>query len=136
VYGRVQARTKTILDIITEVAVDPAKPIVIALGWNYKGAHARLGAWWTPVCKAVLDVLKRNFMVLLPVIDEYLTSQMCHDCHNKMVPRKGDSQEKCCNHCQCGCDVDHDVNAALNILEVFLFHVHGWESPDDLCCPN
>jgi hypothetical protein len=37
VYGRVQARNKTILDMITEVTVDPAKLIVIALGRNYKG---------------------------------------------------------------------------------------------------
>jgi hypothetical protein len=27
--------------------------------------RARLGDKWTPVCKAVLDVLKRNFMVVL-----------------------------------------------------------------------
>jgi hypothetical protein len=49
------------------------------------------------------------------LIDEYLTSQMCHDCHNKMVPHKGDSQKKYCSHC--GCDVDRDVNAAKNMLE-------------------
>jgi hypothetical protein len=71
VWGWVQAWTKTILrlDMITKVAVDPAKPIVIALGWNYKGARAHLGAWWTPICKAVLDVLKCNFRVVL--IDEH-----------------------------------------------------------------
>jgi hypothetical protein len=91
VYGQVQARTKTILDMITEVAVDPAKLIVIALGWKYKGARAHLGDRWTPVCKAVLDVLERNFMVVL--IDEYLTSQMCHDCHNKMVPARVTSRK-------------------------------------------
>jgi hypothetical protein len=88
--------------MITEVAVDPTKRTVIALGRNYKGARACLGDRWTPVCKPVLDVLKCNFMVVL--VDEYLTSQMCHSCHNKMVPRKGDSWEKYCNHC--GCNVE------------------------------
>lgn len=131
VYSRVQARTKAIEDMIKK-GTDSTKPIVIALGRNYKGTRARLGDKWTPVCKAVLDVLKQRFMVVL--IDEYLTSQMCHGCHNKLVPRKGDSREKYCNHC--GCDVDRDVNAAKNILEKFLFHVRGWGCPDYMCRPN
>jgi hypothetical protein len=29
-----------------------------------------------------------------------------------------------------------DVNAAMNILKVFLFHVRGSGRPDDLCHPN
>jgi hypothetical protein len=98
VYGRVQARTKTILDMITEVTVDPAKPIVIALGQNNKGARACLGDRWMPVCKAVLDILKRHFMVVLT--DEYLTSQMCHSCHNKLIPRFGEPREKYCTDCK------------------------------------
>jgi hypothetical protein len=110
----------------------PAKPIVIALGQKYKGACACLGDRWTPVCKAVLDILKRHFMVVL--IDEYLTSQMCHSCHNKLIPRFGEPREKYCSNCKC--DVDHDINAAKNILEVFLFHVRGWGRPDYLCHPN
>jgi hypothetical protein len=130
VYSRVQQRTKTILDMISFAGAAPTKPT--ALKRNYKGMRARLGDKWTPVCKAVLDVLKRNFMVVL--IDEYLTSQMCHSCHNKMVPRKGAPREKYCNHCSC--DVDRDVNAAKNMLEVFLFHVRGLGRPDYLCRPK
>jgi transposase len=68
------------------------------------------------MCKAVLDVLKRHFKVVL--IDEYLTSQMCHNCHNKLIPRIGEPREKYCTHC--GCDVDRGINAAMNILKVFL----------------
>jgi hypothetical protein len=77
VYARVQAQTKM---VITKVGEDRANPVVIALGRNYTGARTCLGDCWTPVCKAVPDALKRNFMVVL--IDEYLTSQMCHSCHN------------------------------------------------------
>jgi hypothetical protein len=116
------------------VLIRPSQPSSLWEGTT-KGCVAlcaRLGDKWTPVCKAVLDVLKRNFMVVL--IDEYLTSQMCHSCHNKMVPRKGAPREKYCNHCSC--DVDRDVNAAKNMLEVFLFHVRGLGRPDYLCRPK
>jgi hypothetical protein len=130
-YSRVQQRTKAIVDMI-QAGTNASKPIVIALGRNYKGARARCGDKWTPVCKAVLDMLARKFTVVL--IDEYLTSQMCHSCHNKLVPRKGENREKHCAHC--GCDVDRDVNAAKNMLEVFLFHVRGWGRPEYLCRPN
>jgi hypothetical protein len=58
---------------------------------------------------------------MVGVIDDYLISQMCHSCHNKMVPHKGDSCEKYCIHC--GCDVDRDVDAAKNSLEVLLFRM-------------
>jgi hypothetical protein len=53
-----------------------------------------------------------------------------------LVPqaRKGENGEKHCTHC--GCDVDRDVNAAKNMLEVFLFHVRGWGRPEYLCRPN
>jgi transposase len=78
----------------------------------------------TPVCKAVLDVLKHNFKFMVVLTDEYLTSQMCHDCHNKLIPRKGESCEKYCTHCEYV--VDRDIKAAMNILQVFLFHVRGW----------
>jgi transposase len=72
------------------------------------------------VCKAVLDILKRHFMVVL--IDEYLTvltSQMCHSCYNnlKLIPRFGEPHEKYCTDYKC--DVDRDIKAAKNILEVF-----------------
>jgi transposase len=80
----------------------------------------------------VLDILKRHFMVVL--IDKYLTSQMCHSCHNKLIPWFGEPCEKYCTNCKC--DVDRDINAAKNILEVFLFHVRGRGCPDYLCCPN
>jgi transposase len=42
--------------------------------------------------------------------------------------------EKYCTHC--GCDMDRDINAAMDILKVFLFHVREWESPDYLCRLN
>jgi hypothetical protein len=76
-----------IVDRIT-AGTDPAKPIAFTLGRNCNGAHALLGDHWIPVRKAVLEVLKRHFMVVLRVIDEYLTSLMCHDCHNtgKLIP--------------------------------------------------
>ena len=125
IYSRGQARTLSIIDMVTQAVsmdMDPTKPIVIALGRNYKGMRARLGDKCTPVCKAVLDILKRHFMVVL--IDEYLTSQMCNSCHTKLAARKGNSCEKYCN--RCGCDVDRDINAAKNMLAVFECHVNGW----------
>jgi hypothetical protein len=94
VYSRGQAHTLSIIDMVTQAVstgMDPAKPIVIALGRNYKGAHACLGDRWTPVCKVVSDILKCHFMVVL--IDEYLTSQMCHSCHNKLIPQFGEPRE-------------------------------------------
>jgi hypothetical protein len=92
------------IDMVTQAVstgMDPAKPIVIALGRNYKGARASLGDRWTqtPVCKAVLDILKRHFMVVL--IDEYLMSQMCDSCHNKLIPQFGEPREKYCTDCKC-----------------------------------
>jgi hypothetical protein len=70
----------------------------------------------------------------LSQIDEYATAQICYDCYNKLIPLTGEPHEKYCTHC--GCDVDRDINAAKNILEVFLFHVRGWGRPDYLCRPN
>jgi hypothetical protein len=69
--------------MIASAGAHPTKPIIIALRRDYKGGRAGLGDKCTPVCKAVLHILKHNFMVVL--IDEYLTSKMCHSCHNKMV---------------------------------------------------
>jgi excinuclease UvrABC ATPase subunit len=87
VYTQVQACTKALVDMIL-AGTDSTKPVIIALGRNYKGTRACLRDKWMPVCKAVQDGLKRHFSVVL--INEYLTLQMCHDCHNKMVARKGD----------------------------------------------
>jgi hypothetical protein len=89
VYSRMQARTKMIIDMLT-AGTDPTKPTIFALGRNYKGTRARLQVddRWTPVCKAVLDVLlKRHFMVVL--IDEYLTPQMCQQLSRQAEPSDG-----------------------------------------------
>jgi Putative transposase DNA-binding domain len=132
VYARCKL-SKMIVDMI-QAGTDPTEPIVFALGRNYKGAHARLGDKRTPVCKAVLDVLKRNFKFMVVLPDEYLTSQMCHSCHNKLIPGKDESHEKYCTHCEYV--VDRDIKATINILQVFLFHVRGWGRPDYLCRPG
>jgi hypothetical protein len=130
VYGRVQARAVEIVAMVKKGA-DVSKPTVVALGRNYQGRRARLGDKWTPVCKVVLNLLSVHFAVVL--IDEYLTSQMCWQCRNKLVARQGEPREKYCLVCQC--EVDRDVNAAKNILEKLLFHIRGWGCPAYMCRP-
>jgi hypothetical protein len=118
--------------------MDPAKPIVIALGRNYKGARACPGDRWMPVCKAVLDILKRHFMVVL--IDEYLTSQMCHSCHNNLSTSSSLGLVNLVRSTAPTENVMWIVTSMLPrtfwFLEVFLFHVRGWGRPDYLCRPN
>jgi transposase len=71
---------------------------------------------------------------MVVLIDEYLTSQLCHGCHNKLIPQFGEPHEK---YRKCDVDsLDCDINAAKNLLEVLLFHVCGWGRPDYLCRPD
>jgi hypothetical protein len=88
-------------------------------------------------CKAVLDaliLLKHHFTVVLRlrVIDEYLTWQICNDCHNKLIPRMGEPHEKYCTHC--GCDVDFNINAQNAAVNVSVL-VGQFQTPFQIWLP-
>jgi transposase len=49
----------------------------------------------------------------------WLTQWMHTTASLKLIPRMGKPHENYCANCKC--DVDRNINAAMNILEVFLF---------------
>ena len=116
--------------IVNEICPDPRT--VVVFGANFFGwRHTPKGTVAGPAAvKAIRRELAKTRVVVLA--DEYMTSRRHHVCGSELAKREGDADQRE-KHClACGTDVDRDLNAALNILEVWREFIRSGARPEHL----
>lgn len=84
---------------------------ILDAGWNA----------FTEIVKAKAANAGRTVLFVNPAY----TSQACSGCG---TVKKKDLSERW-HSCECGCELDRDTNAAINILELGRKQLQGWASP-------
>ena len=127
-------RQRVMYDICQRItaSADPSdkRPVVVAFGAGMFNSCSR-GHCPGPV-KAVRKALRRRGVEVYDVNEDY-TSQLCNSCHSKVVPMysKGGgkaiySVRRCTTTTCMRMTMNRDVNAALNILYIFMAEtLHG-----------
>ena len=137
-YGR---RQRVMHDICERIVKKPTetddRPVIVAFG-DAGFSSSSLGHAPGPV-KAVRKALRQKKVELYDV-NEYNTSKLCHGCHKVLEPmyseggaKKGEpihGVRRCTTseHCKRK-TLNRDINAALNILHVFVEEVCTGERP-------
>jgi len=93
--------------------------------------------------KKAIKMLNISRLVKILYINEYNTTQCCHECGNKMSKLKTSQNHDCrryflCSHCRHeskGKLRHRDVNAAKNILKLLELRINGLLRPKYLECP-
>jgi hypothetical protein len=114
--------------IVQEICPDPRTVIVFGanfFGWNSTPKGTVAGP---PAVKAIRRALAKCRVVVLA--DEYMSSQRHLKCGAQMADHPMDKREKWCSTCDCA--VDRDMNAALNILEIWREFIRSRNRPAHL----
>ena len=93
--------------------------------------------------KKAIKMMNLSRLVKVLYINEYNTTQCCHECGNKMSKLKTSQNHDCrryflCTHCRHkseGKRRHRDVNAAKNILKLLDLRIKGLLRPEYLVCP-
>jgi hypothetical protein len=121
---------------ITECNSDAndSRPVIVAYGAATFSASSS-GQCAGPV-KGVRKALRQHGVEMYDVYEDY-TSQLCSCCHKKLEPMYSEGGEfaihavRRCLTANCKCKVwNRDLNAALNILHVFLHESKYGVRPD------
>jgi len=119
-------------DLVSQVQRLVGAGGVIVVGGGYLGQKAKRGSKQTPVVQKILKRLSKFFRVV--VVDEYLTSKMCHGCQTRM--EQSSSRGFFCKTTTCNREVNRDENGARNILRVFWAHAYDEPRPQYLARPK
>ena len=134
-YAKGQKARETVTAKIcgTKNKVKQKENVVIALGDADLRGNMR-GRTPVPSIAWVKHLMRSTTVVL---VNEFRTSLLCSHCHSAMFQLKSCFGLKRCINSDCNRDFwNRDVNAAINILDLFLLAAYGEPEKDGCCSIN